>query len=99
VDTGVVSFVARVEDVVGAVDERVLSLQVELYYIPGDVNGDLDGHNVADLTYLVYYLFRGGPAPPVMEAADMDGVSGVNVADLTYLVDYLFRGGPPPARR
>lgn len=67
--------------------------------IRGDVNYDM-GLNVTDLTYLVDYLFRGGPAPPCQEEANVDGDPGeqINVADLTYLVDYLFRGGlPPPA--
>jgi hypothetical protein len=52
---------------------------------------------VADLTYLVDYLFRNGPAPPEPQAVDVDGSGGgPNVADLTYLVDYLFRNGPNP---
>ena len=67
--------------------------------IRGNVDGDAgDNVNVADLTFLVDYLFRGGPAPDCQEEANVDGDAGenVNVADLTYLVDYLFRGGPPP---
>ena len=64
-------------------------------YICGDVDGS-GAVNVADLTYLVDYLFFGGPPPPVMEAANVDGEGGVNVADLTYLVDYLFFEGPEP---
>jgi len=61
----------------------------------GDVN--VDGTvNIADITYLVDYLFFGGPAPPVMETANVDGEGGVNIADLTYLVEYLFFGGPEP---
>jgi len=64
--------------------------------IRGDVNFDLGGPNVADLTYLVDYLFRGGPPPPCFEEGDVNGDGSINVADLTYLVDYLFRGGPPP---
>jgi hypothetical protein len=65
-------------------------------YICGDVDGSGSDPNVADLTYLVDYLFRGGPPPPVMQAADVNSDTNVNVADLTYLVDYLFRGGPEP---
>lgn len=62
----------------------------------GDVNAS-GGVDVADVTYLVDYLFRGGPPPTPMLAGDTD-CSGepefpVNVADLTTLVDYLFRGG------
>jgi hypothetical protein len=65
--------------------------------IRGNVDGDAnDQVNVADLTYLVDYLFRGGPEPPCPAEADVNGDDNVNVADLTFLVDYLFRGGPAP---
>jgi len=67
--------------------------------IRGNVDGDPGNQvNVADLTYLVDYLFRGGPPPPCTEEGNVDGDPGeqINVADLTYLVDYLFRGGPLP---
>lgn len=66
---------------------------------PPLICGDIDGNggvDVADLTFLVDYLFRGGPPPPVMETANVDGDNGVNVADLTFLVDYLFNGGSEP---
>ena len=52
--------------------------------------------NIADVVYLVSYLFGGGPEPCPMEAGDAtcDGI--VNIADVVYLVSYLFGGGPPP---
>jgi len=68
--------------------------------IRGNVNDDgNDQVNVADLTYLVDFLFRGGPAPACLEEANVNGDPSeqVNVADLTYLVDFLFRSGPAPA--
>jgi hypothetical protein len=65
-------------------------------YICGDVNGNGSNPNVVDLTYLVDYMFRSGPPPPVLDAANVDGTGGINVADLTYLVDYMFRSGPVP---
>jgi hypothetical protein len=61
--------------------------------------GDADlqmGINVADLTFLVAYIFQSGPAPVPIEAGETDGLPGVNVADITYLVAYLFQSGPTP---
>ena len=54
--------------------------------------------NVSDLTYLVAFLFSGGPTPPCQEAANVDASSNgtINISDLTYLVAYLFSGGPEP---
>lgn len=64
--------------------------------IRGNVNGDATNGNVADLTFLVNYLFKGGAVPPCIEEANINGTSPVNVADLTYLVNFLFKGGPAP---
>ncbi len=61
------------------------------------IGGPID---VADLTYLVRYLFKEGPEPPCLEEGNADGVVGIggpiDVADLTYLVRYLFKEGPEP---
>lgn len=66
--------------------------------IRGNVDGDPgNAINVADVTYLVYYLFRHGPEPPCSEEGDVDGNSAINVADVTYIVYYLFRSGPAPS--
>jgi hypothetical protein len=65
-------------------------------HVAGDLNND-GAVNVADLVYLVDYLFFSGPAPLVSGAADTDGNCKVNVADVTYLVNYLYGGGPAPA--
>ncbi len=65
--------------------------------IRGNADGDIfDDVNVADLTFLVDYLFKGGAAPYCEAEADVDGSGGINVADLTYLVNYLFKGGSAP---
>jgi hypothetical protein len=64
--------------------------------IRGNVNG-LGGITVADLTYLVQYLFNAGPVPPCIDEANVNGIGSITVADLTYLVGYLFNAGPAPA--
>jgi len=64
----------------------------------GNVDYDpSDGINVADLTYLVEYIFFSGDSPPCPEEGNVDGDGGINVVDLTYLVNYIFFGGPAPA--
>ncbi|HWR82691.1 MAG TPA: S8 family serine peptidase [Candidatus Deferrimicrobium sp.] len=65
-------------------------------------HGDLDnsnGLNVADLTFLVAYLFLGGAAPfPSVLLGDCDCDGDVDSADLTFLVAALFQGGPYPPK-
>ncbi len=64
----------------------------------GNVDGDAGEQvNVADLTYLVEYLFGGGFPPPCPEEGDFNGSGSTDVADLTDIVNYLFKGGVPPA--
>ena len=76
---------------------QLSSRPVVIYYPCGDVNFDLTGLNILDLTYLVDYIFRSGPLPPKIDAADVDGGGGFpNILDLTDLVDYIFRSGPKP---
>jgi len=67
--------------------------------IVGDINGDgASIPDIADLVYLVAFMFQGGPAPDCMEEADINGDQGSvpDIADLVYLVAYMFSGGPAP---
>jgi hypothetical protein len=61
----------------------------------GDVTQD-GSVDVADVVYLINYLFIHGPAPYPISVADvnLDGV--VEISDVVYLINYLFIGGPPP---
>ena len=67
-------------------------------FICGDVdaNGSV---NVGDLSYLVTYLFDGGPPPDPLASGNVDCQGGdtPNVGDLAYLVSYLFDQPPGPA--
>ncbi len=89
------------------VDETIVllidgSLTVEIppEYVCGQINGDgSEFANIADLTYLVRYIFKGGSAPDPILGADLNcsgTTNPVDIADLTYLVRYLFKGGTAP---
>jgi len=61
--------------------------------------GDVDGSgsvNILDVTYLIDYLYKGGPASQPIEASDVNSSGGVNLLDVTYIISYLYKGGPDP---
>ena len=62
----------------------------------GDCNRDgiID---IADVVYLINYLFIDGPAPVPLEAGDANCDGLVDIADVVYLINYLFINGPPPS--
>lgn len=62
----------------------------------GDVNHS-GGRDISDLTYLVEYLWGGGPVPLCPSEGDVNGSGGIDVSDVSYFVDYLFGGGSDPA--
>lgn len=65
------------------------------FYQPGDVNSD-GMIDIADIVYLINYLFANGPAPTPLQAGDVNCDGTIKSADVVYLINYLFRDGPPP---
>ena len=61
----------------------------------GDANAD-GNTTIADVVYMVNYLFKSGPEPIPLETGDVDGDNLCQIQDGVYLVNYLFKGGPPP---
>jgi len=66
--------------------------------VRGDIDRDGYGPGLADLSYVVDYMFTAGPPPPCAEEGnvDADARNEIGISDLVYLIDYLFCGGPPP---
>ncbi|MCX6829302.1 MAG: thrombospondin type 3 repeat-containing protein [candidate division Zixibacteria bacterium] len=65
-------------------------------FICGDINNN-GLVNIQDITYLINYLYKGGPAPvPVWQAADVNHSGNLNIQDITYLINYLYKGGLAP---
>lgn len=83
-------------DAAGNSSESAVNFVKYINFVCGDVNGDGTGPYISDLTYLVAYLFQGGPPLPIEAAGDLNGDGGVLIGDLTGLVDYLFRNAPEP---
>ncbi len=64
-------------------------------YICGDVNND-GGIDLLDITFLIAYLYKEGPVPDSLWAADPDGNEIINILDITYLISFLYKSGPEP---
>ncbi len=79
--------------------------------IRGDINHDGTAEpDIADLIFMVTYIFQDGPEPPCDEPyspecpehyyaetdVNGDGACGPDIADLIYLVSYMFQEGPTP---
>ena len=64
-------------------------------FICGDANDDTEV-DIDDVTFLIAYIFSGGPPPANPEAADPDCSGDIDIDDVTYLVSYIFLDGPEP---
>ncbi len=74
----------------------VVEGSVALNGICGDINNDL-AINLLDITYLISYLYKDGPAPASPDMADVNSDSQINILDITYLIAYLYKGGAAPS--
>jgi serine protease AprX len=62
--------------------------------------GDADNSgiiNIVDVSYLIKFLYKGGPAPITLSAGDANSSLGINILDASFLISYLYKGGPAPA--
>ena len=68
-------------------------VEVSVTHLCGDCNGDgrITG---ADATYLVGFIYRGGPQPFGPADVNLDG--RVTTADATYIISHIYRAGPAP---
>lgn len=67
-------------------------------YLPGDVNGN-GVVNMLDVSYLITFIYKDGPAAIPAVAGDVDGSLSVNILDVSYLTRYLYRDGDKPVCR
>ena len=70
-------------------------LALRYSFINGDVNTD-NSISLADIVFLVNYIFKGGLAPHPLKVGDVNCDTNVDLPDIVYLVNYVFKGGPSP---
>ena len=65
--------------------------------MPGDANNSLS-YNILDVTTIINYLYKGGPAPTPYPlcSGDADCDCRINILDVTYIISYLYKGGSAP---
>ncbi|MBU1319767.1 MAG: hypothetical protein KKG33_03840 [candidate division Zixibacteria bacterium] len=70
--------------------------EYNLYFRPiGDADGS-EAVDIDDVTWLLAYIFSGGPESIPVEASDADCSGYIDIDDVVYLIAYIFTGGPPP---
>lgn len=89
-----ISLSATATSTIGADDLDSCTVQSFIMHGDADNNGFI---NISDATYLIAYIFGGGPAPvPVDDAGDADCNTLLNISDAVALIDYIFGGGTYP---
>jgi len=86
---------------VGPGSDRLSSITAlkDILNSPSDYCADVNASgnfNALDITYLINYLYKGGPDPIPPSTGDASGNGKVNALDVTYMINYLYKGGPAP---
>jgi hypothetical protein len=71
------------------------ALEYQQGFNRGDANRD-GAVTLLDVVYLIYYLFKEGPAPDPLKVGDVNRDDSINVTDVVYLINYLLKEGPSP---
>jgi len=94
------SFYSIAEDNVGHIelppDSFDAKTTISYYFVCGDADST-GAVNILDITYLINYLYKGGPEPKPLESGDVNfngEYLGINLLDITYLINYLYKEGP-----
>ncbi len=64
-------------------------------YVAGDADRNA-AVNLADIIYLVNFIYKGGHPPVPLARGDVNANCAVNLGDIIYLVNSIFKGGPTP---
>ncbi len=74
---------------------RSISVPDTIAMVPG--NADCSNQvSIADVVFLINYIFSGGMPPYDRNAADPDATCAISIADAVYIINYIFAGGNAP---
>ena len=59
----------------------------------GDANNDGNA-NISDASYILNFLFLGGPNLECLISGDANSDGSTNISDASYILNFLFLGGP-----
>lgn len=83
-----------------ASDPFALTATALVYFnVTTSKRGDADGsgmYSVLDVTFLIDYIFRSGPAPNPLSSGDVDMSGEIEVSDVVYMINFIYNGGPRP---
>ena len=79
----------------GATASFTYNVEEDWHHKNEDANDD-GNINIQDITFLISYLYKGGPPPMLVGAGDANCTGIVNIQDITYFIYFLYKGGPPP---
>jgi len=83
-------------DAVTYIPRHNLPYCFSLSYRVGDIT--MDGViELADVVYLISYLYRDGPAPNPLQMGDANCDGVVDLGDVVFLIKYVYKNGPVPA--
>ena len=86
---------ARAHNDVGWGDwSEVRNFTTAVSWLCGDPNSD-GSVNIIDVTFIISYLYKDGPAPIEPKAGDVDNSGTINILDVTNIINYLYKDGPP----
>lgn len=95
-DTGSYNIVVRAYDCF-CEDSQIVEVVVTSLSC-GDINSDGEVL-IADVVYLINYLYNDGPAPgcmPVRACTDVNLDGRISISDIIYLINCIFKNGPLP---
>lgn len=73
--------------------------KIDGWNVTPDSCGDVNGNgviNALDITFLINFLYKNGPAPNPLWKGDISGNGAINALDVTYLINFLYKGGADP---